>query len=562
MTVTCNCAFTLSLPKSVERSCTEYLCHLCVLKFILKVPSFTARPVIGFWARASRSRLRTPSVIPAARRHWVNMSKYANLSREELEARLEALEPKAGPVASSSKLPEAPRPTASTSDAGKESTKKTKQGGPKPFDFAAHATRHVALLLTYHGWPYSGLAIQDDPRLTTVEGELLKALEKTHLIEPGKGFEGCSYSRCGRTDRGVSGEGQVVNLYVRSCRQGGKGWRESVAPRPPSPPAVDPDAQEVAGDAKAAKAKPIKKDPEHEFPYPRLLNGVLPPSIRVIAWTPVDHEFDSRFSCSYRHYKYPFHLDPSLDLGLMRQAADTLVGEHDFRNFCKLDGSKQILNHSRRVVKTYFDETEASGGMVVFNLIGTAFLWHQVRHVIGALFLIGRGLEDVGLIRELLDVETNPSKPTYHMGDPLPLTLHECGYPEDAALDWRIGGYDGPVSTLPASEQSAVFDKAFEGRDKLERELIAMEQHAELRQWQIGGALRTLRKFAPEPEDRSAAVALTTYPVGGGELITTSKYKKVMDRPRGETPDVVNRKWREAKERQGRLIEKVVLKSL
>jgi tRNA pseudouridine38/39 synthase len=230
----------------------------------------------------------------------------------------------------------------------------------------------------------------------------------------------------------------------------------------------------------------------------------------------------------------------------MRQAADSLIGEHDFRNFCKLDGSKQIENHARRVVKAYFDEEEANG-MVVFNLIGTAFLWHQVRHVIAALFLVGRGLEEISLVKQLLDVETNPSKPTYNMGDPLPLTLHECGYPEP--LDWRIGGYDGEFMTFSKERQQEVWGKAMAGRDKLERELIAMKQHSEFRTWQIGGALRTLQKLMPEPEgeDRKGVIS---YPVGGGEVILTAKYKKVMDRQRGEVPEVVNRKWREAKERR------------
>jgi tRNA pseudouridine38/39 synthase len=336
-----------------------------------------------------------------------------------------------------------------------------------------------------------------------------------------------------------------VDLYVRSCRKSGKGWREAARKEEEVEKSTE---VEETDDPKAVKKMPKpKKEAEIEFSYPRLLNGVLPPSIRVIAWAPVDEDFNSRFSCTYRHYKYPFHLDPSLDLSQMREAAEFLVGEHDFRNFCKLDGSKQIENHGRRVVKAYFDEQEADG-MVVFNLIGTAFLWHQVRHVIASLFLVGRGLEDPTLIKELLDVETNPGKPSYNMGDPLPLTLHECGYPEP--LDWRIGGYDGPFTSLSESEKQHVWDKAMTGRDKLEKELIAMVQHSEYRSWQIGGGLRTLRKIMPEAEGDERNDHMISYPIGGGEVILTGKYKKVMERQRGDTPDVVNRKWREAKERR------------
>ena len=498
---------------------------------LLRITLFSCRGVLGSKRRYSAVPVLNLAPIATA------MSRYADLSRDELIARLEAVDT---PGASSSQqtLPSRRRYDPNTHRNGRPRIE-------KPFDFTVQPTRHIALLLTYHGWPYSGLAIQSDPNLTTVEGELLKALEKTHLIEHGKGFEGCSYSRCGRTDRGVSGEGQVVDLYVRSCRKGGKGWRASEKEEVVVENQDVEAAEGVEGPDGKKPTKP-KKEPETEFSYPRLLNGVLPPSIRVVAWSPVDEDFNSRFSCTYRHYKYPFHLDSSLDLSKMREAAESLVGEHDFRNFCKLDGSKQIENHSRRVVRAYFDEEEAEG-MVVFNLIGTAFLWHQVRHVIAALFLVGRGLEDVALIKQLLDTEKNPSKPTYNMGDPLPLTLQECGYPEP--LDWRIGGYDGPFASLSSEEQKSVWPKAMAGRDKLERELVAMKQHSEFRTWQIGGALRTLQKIMPEPEgeDRKGVVS---YPVGGGEVILTGKYKKVMDRQRGETPEVVNRKWKEAKERR------------
>jgi tRNA pseudouridine38/39 synthase len=455
------------------------------------------------------------------------MSKYAELSREELIARLEAIDTPGGSTSRQTlPLKSLPRD---------EYMRNGRARLDKPFDFPVHPTRHIALMLTYHGWPYSGLAIQSDPSLATVEGELLKALEKVHLVEHGKGFEGCFYSRCGRTDRGVSGEGQVVNLYVRSQRKEGRGWK--------APERAESDIQEHVStetmDEPDAKPRKPRKEHENEFSYPRLLNGVLPPSIRVLAWAPVDEGFDSRYSCTYRHYKYPFHLDGTLDLSLMREAAGSFIGTHDFRNFCKIDGSKQIENHARTVVKAYFDETEANG-LVVFNLIGTAFLWHQVRHIIASLFLIGRGLEDVGMIKKLLDTKTNPSKPAYHMGEPLPLTLHECGYPEP--LDWRIGGYDGPFISLSPEERKSVWKRAMAGRDKLEREFIAKKQHAELRSWQIAGGLRTLHNIMPEEEGEDKG-DMVSYPVGGGEMKLTARYKKVMERQRGDEPAEVNRKW-------------------
>ena len=422
---------------------------------------------------------------------FLQMSRYASLSREQLIARLES----------------------------KEGVRGIRQ--ERPFNFASYPTRHIALLVAYHGWPYSGLAIQStDEDVPTVEGELQHALERCRLIEQGRGWEGCEFSRCGRTDRGVSGVGQVVTIRARSNRDRGVGWRPS--------------------------KEPAKASSNTEFPYPRLINGLLPPSIRILAWSPVEPGFDARFSCSSRHYKYAFHLHPTtstrpLDLGLMQQAADLLIGEYDFRNFCKLDGSKQILNHSRRVIKAWF-EHDAYPGMVVFNLLGSAFLWHQVRHIISILLLVGSGVEEPSVVTRLLDVESNPAKPAYQMGHPLPLTLYDCGY--ENRLDWRVGSYDGRVEDMTKEEREMENDQ----RIKVERFIEEQRQHAELRAWQVGNGLEKLRGIFTPVEDRRLG---SLYPVGGGEVVITGKYRRVMERPRGETPDEVNRKWREKKGSRG-----------
>lgn len=515
------------------------------------------------------------------------MSKYAELSKDELVRRLEAFE--AGETTGSlvngnlnsaggSSLGQEPQtsasPTANLNGIASKAVKACKARKPvKPFDFPSHPTRHIALLIGYHGWHYSGLAIQLDVNspgpIRTVEGELLMALEKARLIEEGKGLEGAGYSRCGRTDRGVSGTGQVVDLWVRSARRaddgGGErtGWREalkSVTKQEVPLDDAEPGDGSEAGPSKprSAKARPPPPPPA-EFPYPRLLNGILPPSIRVLAWAPLGNApdpsiegapasaFNSRFSCAFRHYKYAFHPTPTpqsppLDVEVMGDAAQLLLGEHDFRNFCKLDGSKQIENHSRRVVKAYF---EREGDLWVFNLIGSAFLWHQVRHIISVLFLIGSKLEDKSIVTELLDVERYPGKPAYQMGDPIPLTLWKCGYTEE--LEWRYSGYDGSLSADQGTQKGA------EGIASLERQLEQQRQEADLKAWQIGNLLKALHRTIPDrdqEEDVKEDKGTTMYPVGGGDVVITTKYKAVLERPMGETPDEVNRKWREKGKRR------------
>ncbi|WWD16979.1 tRNA pseudouridine(38-40) synthase [Kwoniella shandongensis] len=534
------------------------------------------------------------------------MSKYANLSREELVARLAAIESgatagltedvQAQPVAGPSSVPQIQASPKEARIAGpsiangslppsteaineedslagmNKSQRKAKKRNEKPFHFPSHPTRHIALLVAYHGWPYSGLALQpplspDAPIVQTVESELLVALEKTRLIEGGKGWEGCGYSRCGRTDRGVSGEGQVVNLWVRSARRPGDGganldgeggWKEAEEPVPPKPkPTEEEDAEgegEGEGEGEPSTKMTQAKPTPVEYPYPKLLNSVLPHSIRILAWSPLSRPFDSRFSCTHRHYRYAFHLRPTptsppLDLDLMRDGASRLIGEYDHRNFCKLDGSKQIENHKRTVLKAYFEPSPEFPDMIIFNLIGTAFLWHQVRHIIAMLFLIGSKLETPNIVSDLLDVEKYPSKPNYMMGHPLPLTLHHCGYPDEAGLDWRFGGYDGPYSSLSEEEKDKLYPVAMGGREGFERALDSSRQEAELRAWQIGGSMRKMNQvLGPSRAEKTGGCL---WPVGGGDFQMTGKYKPVETRRRGETPDEVNRKWREMKERKG-----------
>ena len=45
---------------------------------------------------------------------------------------------------------------------------------------------------------------------------------------------------------------------------------------------------------------------EDELDYPKLLNRVLPPDIRVLAWCPAPPNFSARFDCKQRTYKYYF----------------------------------------------------------------------------------------------------------------------------------------------------------------------------------------------------------------------------------------------------------------
>lgn len=92
---------------------------------------------------------------------------------------------------------------------GTASSKSSKQ---KPFDFTRYHKRHIALKMAYLGWDFHGFASQESSE-NTIESHFFTALSKACLIES---RADCNYSRCGRTDKGVSAFSQVLSLDIRS----------------------------------------------------------------------------------------------------------------------------------------------------------------------------------------------------------------------------------------------------------------------------------------------------------------------------------------------------------
>ncbi|KAJ2080943.1 pseudouridine synthase deg1 [Coemansia sp. RSA 988] len=317
------------------------------------------------------------------------------------------------------------------------------------FDFGKLPKRKIALKFSYFGWPYYGLARQGnvlesaekqklDEQFPTVEGVLFRAMASCGLIVS---ESTCGYSRCGRTDRGVSSFGQVISLYVRSS---GKFITEEE---------LEAIAEEGGEKSKLVTrdifndSKPVLLPPiEGELPYASMLNKHLPPEIRILAWSPVSMDFNARFSCTSRFYKY-FFSEKGLNIEAMQIAARKFLGTHDFRNFCRLDPAKQITNFERTImdigivpvpsqVPYVGDSASPEGRWWQLELRGTAFLWHQVRCMVAMLFAVGQGLEDVDIIDRLLDVTTINGKPEYEMACDMPLVLANCAFNE-SDVQWN-----------------------------------------------------------------------------------------------------------------------------
>lgn len=142
-------------------------------------------------------------------------------------------------------------------------------------------------------------------------------------------------------------------------------------------------------------------------------NSNLPPDINVLWICAVPADFHARYSATGREYRYRILNRPVrsallrerawwvrevLDLGLMREAAALLIGEHDFSAFraaaCQ---SKTPVRDLRRL------DVERRGMEICVSCEANAFLHHMVRNLVGTLVKIGRGEERPQWAAELLE---------------------------------------------------------------------------------------------------------------------------------------------------------------
>ncbi|KAF4125849.1 tRNA pseudouridine38/39 synthase [Geosmithia morbida] len=377
-------------------------------------------------------------------------------------------------------------PAAAAAPAPAPAPKKRKETAK--LDPANYNTRYIVLKLAYLGKNYGGFEYSASGILPSVEEELFKALTRACLIFPedqnAVDFSTCEYSKCGRTDRGVSAFGQVIGIRVRSAKPvPGRMKRkkkerkedEGEVAAAAAAAAVGPQPKTTEEEAKAREPPPF--DPiADELEYPKILNRLLPRDIRVLAWCPTPPaDFSARFSCREREYRY-FFTQPAfnppigpaaadqphtgwLDIDAMRDAASRFEGDQDFQNFCKIDPAKNITTYRRGILESNIYEAEGMGTTMphllpdtavappdgspypkvyYFRVRGTAFLWHQIRHMVSVLFHVGQGLEKPDIVTRLLDTKANPRRPTYTMADEVPLVLWDCVFRDDQGrdLDW------------------------------------------------------------------------------------------------------------------------------
>lgn len=257
----------------------------------------------------------------------------------------------------------------------------------------------------YRGAGFSGYAEQ--PAARTVAGELRKALE-TLLRRP------VDMECAGRTDAGVSALGQYVSLPV--------------------------EASELAA-----------REPRR---FERSLMALTPDDVSVRGLYTASEGFSARFDAQARHYRYRIAMGNTrpvlawdhawwcrsqLDVEAMDQAAQVLVGEHDFASFCKAASAKLLLNDGRSTCRR-IDAIrvraieEAGESLVAVDVTGNAFLHNMVRIIVGSLAEVGRGHRDTAwLANALAACDRAASGPT---APPEGLVFQDVDYPQGALCPW------------------------------------------------------------------------------------------------------------------------------
>ncbi len=221
------------------------------------------------------------------------------------------------------------------------------------------ARRRLAVGLEYDGARFAGWQLQ--PGLPTLQDQVQRALGSVanHPV---------AVTCAGRTDAAVHATGQVAHFDTMSDRPM-RGW--------------------VLG-----------------------ANGELPPEIAMLWAVEVDGQFHARHSAQARSYRYcilqratrpallrerVWWVRTELDAATMHEAAQQLVGEHDFSAFRAAECQSKT---ARRRIDTI--SVAADGPLVTIEVTANAFLHHMVRNIVGTLHPVGTGEQKPAWVAEAL----------------------------------------------------------------------------------------------------------------------------------------------------------------
>jgi tRNA pseudouridine38-40 synthase len=234
--------------------------------------------------------------------------------------------------------------------------------------FPESGFRRLMIELSYDGTNYAGWAKQpDQPTLQESVESALSMLAHTTVATV----------VAGRTDAGVHATQQFIHVDIPE--------------KPPFP------------------------DKEWNIPnWAYRLNRILNEDIRIMNVEYAPEGFHARFSPIARHYTYKiadglmtlpplsrFDVAPwyrTLDEDLMNEVCKPLLGEHDFKAFCKYrEGGTTI----RKLLKFHWYRLD--NGYLAADVSADAFCYSMVRNLVGAAVSVGEGRFPADRMTELLD---------------------------------------------------------------------------------------------------------------------------------------------------------------
>jgi tRNA pseudouridine38-40 synthase len=220
--------------------------------------------------------------------------------------------------------------------------------------------QRVVLAIEYRGSDYHGFQTQPNG-VNTVQQALEKALSKV-------ADEKITLVCAGRTDAGVHATHQIIHFDTLAKRPE-KAWVLGTRPHLPDTIGV----------------RWAKNVPPHFHARFSALNRTY----RYLL-------SDSKTSSALLHDQVTWSSRP-LNLEKMREAADYLIGQHDFTSFratqCQAKSPVRTLHYLRLIRR---------GDLIVLEVQANAFLHHMVRNIVGALLAVGTGDKPALWVAEVL----------------------------------------------------------------------------------------------------------------------------------------------------------------
>ncbi|OJV24019.1 MAG: tRNA pseudouridine(38-40) synthase TruA [Actinobacteria bacterium 69-20] len=281
-------------------------------------------------------------------------------------------------------------------------------------DASVAGPMRLRLDLSYDGTDFSGWAVQ--PGRRTVAGVLGEALA-TLFRRP------VPLVVAGRTDAGVHATGQVAHIDV------------------------DPDGLAALAPRGLAGQTGNGAD-AGVIGLRRRLAGLLPPDVRVPVIGAAPDGFDARFSALRRHYRYrivcsDWGVPPlgradvlawrrQLDVHAMQDAADPMLGLHDFAAYCKPRAGGTTVRDLQRLTIARVPPPAKDCALIEIDVTADAFCHSMVRSLVGALIAVGERRFEVDRPAQLLAARQR----TEHISvaPARGLTLIGVDYPPDAML--------------------------------------------------------------------------------------------------------------------------------